>query len=159
MWAVLRLEFCLFVLVAGIHSITTVKEVSVKAGDSISIPCLYGSAYRNHVKYLCRGYHWLSCSSKVKTNQPNSTKFLISDDRYQRVFTVTIRDLTAEDSDYWCIVEIDGGSDVGKYFHLSVTTGKNPLKLFQRRKHESLTVCSGRWLLSGCPKISEVVFH
>lgn len=120
------LEFCLFVLVAGSHSITTVRKVSVKAGDSISIPCLYDSAYRNHVKYLCRGFYWSTCSYEIKTNQPNSTKFLISDNRNQRVFTVTIRDLTDQDSHYWCVVEINGGSDVGEYFHLSVTKGKNP---------------------------------
>uniref|UniRef100_A0A8C4GVY1 Immunoglobulin domain-containing protein n=1 Tax=Dicentrarchus labrax TaxID=13489 RepID=A0A8C4GVY1_DICLA len=121
----LRLCIC---IVAGIHNITTVSEVSVKAGDSITIPCLYESKYINHVKFLCKGYTWTSCSYAVKTNQPSSGKFLISDDKSQRIFTVTINDLTDEDTDYWCAVEIDEGSDVREYFHLSVTRGKRDLK-------------------------------
>uniref|UniRef100_A0A3B4UDE5 Immunoglobulin domain-containing protein n=1 Tax=Seriola dumerili TaxID=41447 RepID=A0A3B4UDE5_SERDU len=92
------------------HSVTTVSKVSVKAGDSITIPCLYGPKYMNHVKYLCKGYHWSSCSYAVKTNQPRSSgKFSISDDKNQRIFTVTIKDLTNTDTDYWCVVEINGG--------------------------------------------------
>ncbi|XP_071336535.1 polymeric immunoglobulin receptor-like isoform X2 [Trachinotus anak] len=106
----------------GIHSITTVNKVSVKAGGSITIPCLYGSRYMNHVKYLCKGYHWRSCSYAVKTNpQDSSGKFSISDNKNQRIFTVTIKDLTDEDTHYWCVVEINGGADTGVYFHLSVT--------------------------------------
>ncbi|XP_050932720.1 LOW QUALITY PROTEIN: uncharacterized protein LOC108897247 [Lates calcarifer] len=109
----------------GIHSITTVSKVSVRPGDSISIPCLYGSQYRDHVKYLCKGYYWSSCSEVVKTNQPYSSgKFSISDDKTQRIFTVTIKDLTDKDTDYWCAVEINQGDDIRKYFHLSVTRDK-----------------------------------
>uniref|UniRef100_A0A8C4NJ76 Immunoglobulin domain-containing protein n=1 Tax=Dicentrarchus labrax TaxID=13489 RepID=A0A8C4NJ76_DICLA len=104
------------------------SEVSVKAGDSITIPCLYESKYINHVKFLCKGYYWTSCSYAVKTNKPSSGKFLISDDKSQRIFTVTINDLTDQDTDYWCAVEIDGVPDVREYFHLSVTRGKRDLK-------------------------------
>ncbi|XP_037638440.1 polymeric immunoglobulin receptor-like [Sebastes umbrosus] len=109
----------------GIHSqIVTVSEVSVKAGGSISIPCRYGSQYINHVKYLCKGKSWSKCSFVVRTDKPqNSGKFSISDDTNQTIFTVTIKDLTDEDTDYWCAVEINGGSDVKEYFHLSVTSG------------------------------------
>ncbi|XP_068424082.1 polymeric immunoglobulin receptor-like [Clinocottus analis] len=108
----------------GIHSITTVRKVSVKAGDSISIPCLYGSQYVNHVKYLCKGFYWSSCSIKVQTRpQGRSTKFSISDDKIQKVFTVTVNNLMDKDTGYyWCAVEKDG-SDVKEYFHLSVTRG------------------------------------
>ncbi|XP_074501521.1 polymeric immunoglobulin receptor-like [Sebastes fasciatus] len=117
-----HLSFLLIITgLTGIHSLSF-NEVSVKAGDSISIPCLYDSKYMNHVKYFCKGYHWSSCSYIVKTNQQNSGKFSISDDKKQRIFTVTIKDLTVEDTDdYWCAVKIDGGSDVGEKFHLSVT--------------------------------------
>uniref|UniRef100_A0A672IZQ3 Immunoglobulin subtype domain-containing protein n=1 Tax=Salarias fasciatus TaxID=181472 RepID=A0A672IZQ3_SALFA len=85
--------------------------LSVKAGRSLSIPCLYGTQYRNHVKYLCKGSRWRSCSYAIKTNErQKSKKFSISDDKDQRIFTVTMRELTNEDND-------------GEYFHLSVTTG------------------------------------
>uniref|UniRef100_A0A671X100 Immunoglobulin domain-containing protein n=1 Tax=Sparus aurata TaxID=8175 RepID=A0A671X100_SPAAU len=108
----------------GIHGITTVSEVSVKAGGSISIPCLYDSRYKNNVKYLCEGYYWNYCSYAVKTNSASSGKFSIADDKIQRIFTVMIKDLKEWDrGDYWCVVEINKGTDNGKYFHLSVTRG------------------------------------
>uniref|UniRef100_A0A3B4UAK6 Immunoglobulin domain-containing protein n=1 Tax=Seriola dumerili TaxID=41447 RepID=A0A3B4UAK6_SERDU len=98
-------------LAAGVHSVTTVSKVivttvskvSVKAGDSITIPCLYGSQYTNHVKYLCKGYYWKLCLVEAQTNQPRSSrKFSICDDKKQRIFTVTIQNLTNTDTYYWC---------------------------------------------------------
>lgn len=117
----------LFILFTGIHSITTVNEVSVKAGQSVSIPCLYDSKYRQHVKYLCKGQSWNYCSYAVKTNQQPSGRFLISDDRSQRIFTVTIKDLTGADTYYWCAVEIDGRVDLGEDFRVSVTPGQSQI--------------------------------
>ncbi|XP_041644926.1 uncharacterized protein LOC121510773 [Cheilinus undulatus] len=58
----------------------------------------------------------------VKTNQQNSAKFSISDDKKQRVFTVSIKDLTRTDAGYyWCNVEKNRGGDDGARFYLSVT--------------------------------------
>ncbi|XP_069548706.1 polymeric immunoglobulin receptor-like [Brachyistius frenatus] len=107
----------------GVHSITTVSKVSVKAGGSITIPCLYESRYINNVKYLCEGNYWRSCIYKVKTNEPRSTgRFSISDDKKKKTFTVTIKNLMAQDAHYWCAVEIPGfKADDGIYFQLSVT--------------------------------------
>lgn len=110
-----------FVLLAGVYGIITVTKVSVKAGDSISIPCLYDQKYINHVKYLCNGNIYHSCSYAVKTNQQSSKKFLISDDKRLKIFTVTINNVTVEDKYFWCVVEINGGKDVGIQFQLSVT--------------------------------------
>ncbi|XP_074501487.1 polymeric immunoglobulin receptor-like [Sebastes fasciatus] len=135
-----------FVLVAGIHSITTVSKMSVKAGDSVTIPCLYDSKYTNHVKYLWKGSTWSSCSYAVKTNQQNSEKFSISDDKKQRIFTVTIKDLTDEDTDYWCAVEIDGGLDVVEYFHLSVNRGTPGLYV----DHQEITGFKGDSITINC---------
>ena len=117
----------LFVLVAEVYSIATVNRVSVKAGDSILIPCLYDQKYINHVKYLCKGYSYNFCSTVVRTNQQSSGKFLISDDKKQKIFTVTINNVTDGDAHFWCVVEINGGQDVAKYFRLSVTKGKSSI--------------------------------
>ncbi|XP_033955987.1 polymeric immunoglobulin receptor-like [Pseudochaenichthys georgianus] len=114
---------------AGIHSITTVSQVLVRAGGSITIPCLYESKYTNHVKYLCKGYYWNSCSDVIKTNHKINKRFSISDDKIQKIFTVTIKDLTEKDTDYWCAVEINGGGDERKYFKLSVTTKTSSLDI------------------------------
>uniref|UniRef100_A0A7N6BUS9 Ig-like domain-containing protein n=1 Tax=Anabas testudineus TaxID=64144 RepID=A0A7N6BUS9_ANATE len=94
----------------------------VKKGDSITVPCLYDSKYINNVKYLCKGYSWSSCSYAVRTDQPHSSrKFSISDDKIKRIFTVTIKDARDKDTGYyWCAVEINDGSDIREYFHLSV---------------------------------------
>ncbi|XP_023282379.1 CMRF35-like molecule 8 [Seriola lalandi dorsalis] len=139
----------IFILVGvtGVHSVITVSKVSVKAGDSITIPCRYGSEYMDHVKYLCKGSHWKFCSYAVKTNQPRSSgKFSISDDKKQRIFTVTIKDLTNTDTDYWCIVEINGGADDGQYFHLSITTDTPSLSV----DHQEITGFIGESINISC---------
>lgn len=83
------------------------------------------------MKYLCRGFQWSSCTDVVKTNRPDqSGKFSIFDDKSQRVFNMTIGDVTKHDTDYWCIVE-KSGTDDGAYFHLSVTDGKSPEFILQ----------------------------
>ncbi|XP_074501520.1 polymeric immunoglobulin receptor-like [Sebastes fasciatus] len=131
----------------GIHSITTVSKMSVKAGDSVTIPCLYDSQYTNHVKYLCKGSTWSSCSYAVKTNQQNSGKFSISDDKSQRIFTVTIKDLTVEDTDnYWCAVEINRGTDVREYFQLLVTRDTPRLYV----DHQEITGFNGGEVTINC---------
>ncbi|XP_029962322.1 uncharacterized protein LOC115399195 [Salarias fasciatus] len=128
--------YILFLLsgLTGTHSVTTVTKVSVKAGRSLSIPCLYGTQYRNLVKYLCKGYRWRSCSYVIKTDgQRKPKKFSISDDKDQSIFTVTIRELTNADSHFWCAVEIDSNYDAGEYFHLSVTTGSPILSVTDQK--------------------------
>ncbi|XP_019222481.1 polymeric immunoglobulin receptor isoform X2 [Oreochromis niloticus] len=124
----------LFSVLKGVHSITTVSEVSVKAGKSISIPCLYESQYKNHVKYLCEGYDWTFCKYAVKTNEADpSGKYLISDDKKLKIFTVTINQLTNENTNYWCVVEINKGEDYKQYFQLSVTRGTPSLYVDHQR--------------------------
>lgn len=119
----------------GVYSlpVCTVSEVSVKAGALVSIPCIYDHQYRNHAKYICEGYYWNYCLSTVKTDsQSDSNNYSISDDRSQSIFTVTIKKLTFQNTYYWCAVEVNAGADLGCYFHLSVTTGKqlHILKLY-----------------------------
>ncbi|KAM6997714.1 uncharacterized protein LKV04_006325 isoform 2-T2 [Tautogolabrus adspersus] len=121
----------------GFHcEIITVSKVSVKAGGSISIPCLYEPPYRNHVKYLCRGRYWWFCSYAVKTNQSEDTrKYSISDDTNQRIFTVTINDLedNTDDTRHWCAVEIKSKKDVRKDFQLSITEDMPSLYVDQQK--------------------------
>ncbi|XP_067467140.1 polymeric immunoglobulin receptor-like [Thunnus thynnus] len=133
----------------GIHcQIITVSRVSVKAGGSISIPCLYDQYYRNHVKYLCQGNDWLWCHIVVKTNQGKSSsgRFSISDDTNQRIFTVTINKITHKDTYFWCGVEIVSGADDGQYFQLSVTTGMSNLYVDQ----QEITAFKGRSVTINC---------
>ncbi|XP_034563028.1 CMRF35-like molecule 1 [Notolabrus celidotus] len=89
--AALLSALLIFTGLSGLQSTTTVSKVSVKAGGSISVPCLYEAEYTNHVKYLCKGYEWISCSYAVKSKTTDSSgRFSISDDKQRRIFTVTI---------------------------------------------------------------------
>uniref|UniRef100_A0A4W5JPR2 Ig-like domain-containing protein n=1 Tax=Hucho hucho TaxID=62062 RepID=A0A4W5JPR2_9TELE len=143
--------------------VSTMSHVSVKQGGSITIPCLYDQRYRNNVKYWCRGYYWLGCSTVLHTDHPNvSEKTSISDDVNQRGFTVTMTSLSPSDSDYyWCIVERKNEADDGVRLQLSVTPGTPELYVDQQELTgvvgESVTVrCyysslggSGRWCRMG----------
>ncbi|CAJ1080427.1 uncharacterized protein LOC109977750 isoform X2 [Xyrichtys novacula] len=112
----------IFTGLSGLQSLTTVSKVPVKIGGSITVPCLYESKYKNHVKYLCEGYYWNYCSYAVKTNQQKRpAEFSIFDDKQQGVFTVTIK--SQKNLYYWCAVEIKNGNDTGVFFQLSVTKG------------------------------------
>ncbi|XP_028264583.1 uncharacterized protein LOC114437849 [Parambassis ranga] len=142
----MTLHLCLLLILAaltGICSITTVREVSVRRGGSVSVPCLYEPKYKSYVKYLCEGYHWNQCTSVVKTNQAGE-KFFIRDDSQQNIFTVTIIDVKS--SYYWCAVEINQGDDVGSYFKLSLTTG-SPLLYVD---HQEVTGFKGEDLTITC---------
>ncbi|XP_029305106.1 uncharacterized protein LOC115019718 isoform X2 [Cottoperca gobio] len=141
----------------GIHGeIVGVSKVSVKAGGSVSIPCLYESKYRDNVKCLCKGKKWPNCKYVVKTNQlDNSEEFSISDDKNQGIFTVTINHLTDDDSSYWCSVERDVLLDVKKRFELSVTNDVQSLYVDKQEmtafEGGSVTV----WCRYEYPKVTE----
>uniref|UniRef100_A0A3B3ZQX9 Immunoglobulin domain-containing protein n=1 Tax=Periophthalmus magnuspinnatus TaxID=409849 RepID=A0A3B3ZQX9_9GOBI len=68
-----------------------VIDLSVQKGSSISIPCGYSSQFTSDKKYL----YELS----------TSTKYSILDDKLRHVFTVTIRNLTDEDTCFLCGVK------------------------------------------------------
>ncbi|XP_071001001.1 polymeric immunoglobulin receptor-like isoform X1 [Oncorhynchus clarkii lewisi] len=110
-------------------------RVSVKTGGSTTIPCRYDLKYKTHVKYWCKEDNLYRCSPYIRTDIPKSTaKALISDDINQQTFTLNMTDLEPEDSGrYWCVVEINGGSDVGiEQFNLSVNSGTPELYVDQQ---------------------------
>ncbi|XP_072566589.1 polymeric immunoglobulin receptor-like [Paramormyrops kingsleyae] len=110
--------------------VSTVGDMAVQRGGSVTIPCFYGDRYKTHVKYLCRGDYRDSCSPIVHSDSPQEGNVSIRDDPDQQVFTVTINNLTTGDSDrYWCGVEISGDSDVGALLYLSVTDGSPGLSV------------------------------
>ncbi|XP_072567737.1 polymeric immunoglobulin receptor-like, partial [Paramormyrops kingsleyae] len=84
-----------------------------------------------HVKYWCKGSHWSSCTTIVRTEYQQVYGYVsIRDDPNQLVFTVTINNLADGDSgSYWCGVEISGGSAVGTWIQLSVTEGSPELSV------------------------------
>lgn len=102
------------------------SQLSVKAGSSIVIPCLYRQDYIQNVKYWCRGSAWNHCSVEAQTSSSTLGKVSVSDYAHQRVFTVTMRDIQPNNYGYyWCAVDLRGQYDDGVYLYLYVTTG-NP---------------------------------
>lgn len=95
--------------------VTTVDEVSVLEGGSITVPCRYDPQYANHVKYWCWGSMRAFCSSLARTDEtrptnPTEDKVSIFDDPAQEMFTVTMNKLKEGDSGwYMCGVEIGNG--------------------------------------------------
>uniref|UniRef100_A0A3P9PLG7 Ig-like domain-containing protein n=1 Tax=Poecilia reticulata TaxID=8081 RepID=A0A3P9PLG7_POERE len=107
-----------------------ISKVSGKTGTSVSIPCSYDVKHKNHVKFLCKGYYFNYCSFAVRTDSSQGIeKYSISEDKTQNNLNMTIKRLTADDTHFWCGVEINNGADDRQYFQLSVTTGTPSLSL------------------------------
>ncbi|XP_056465629.1 uncharacterized protein LOC130404763 [Gadus chalcogrammus] len=120
----------------GTHGITTVSVgVSVEVGATVSIPCLYELSHKNHVKYLCKGMDWRSCSVEIKTKSESSSPeglYTISDYPNQGVFTVTIKSQKEGTQYYWCAVDMGIWPDEKTDFKLEVSKGKSSLYLDQQ---------------------------
>ncbi|XP_027145237.1 uncharacterized protein LOC109141284 [Larimichthys crocea] len=139
----MALHLSVLLLFTGVTGIDCKYKQSVKCHEgwsSISVPCLYESQYTHHVKYLCRGDKFDNCATEVKTNQRNSSgKFSISDDKHQRIFTLTFNNQSVDDTHYWCAVERNDGPHDAKRFQLSVTRGSPQLSV----DHQEITGFNG----------------
>lgn len=116
-------------------TVTTVGNLDVLEGQSVTVPCHYNPQYTSHVKYWCQGQMREFCSSLARTDDRESApngmgRVTIADDPTQHVFTVTMRDLKEGDSGwYWCGVEVGGMwiSDSTASLYISVVQGMSVL--------------------------------
>ncbi|XP_051555222.1 LOW QUALITY PROTEIN: polymeric immunoglobulin receptor [Myxocyprinus asiaticus] len=123
--------FVLDHLPGSLCTVTTVGDLTVLEGYSITVPCHYNPQYNSHVKYWCYGRMREFCSSLARTDDPESTQHgkgraTITDDPSQHVFTVTMLDPTEGDSGwYWCGVEVGGMwiADITASLYISVIQG------------------------------------
>ncbi|XP_042573151.1 polymeric immunoglobulin receptor-like isoform X2 [Cyprinus carpio] len=111
-------------MIPGVLSSISVTGYS---GGGVSITCRYDRRYRDNKKYFCEG-EWSSCSYLIKTNKKNkwvdSGRFSLYDDTRAAVFTVTIRDLSEQDSGtYRCAVD-KSGIDFYTEVNLNVVAGQ-----------------------------------
>ncbi|XP_035269149.1 polymeric immunoglobulin receptor-like [Anguilla anguilla] len=111
----------------GADAVSTVSNVAVQRGRSVTIPCHYDRKYESNEKYWCQGSLWSGCYIVVRTKfRKVRGETSITDDPTHHVFTVTMAKLKTENSGYyWCAVKIGGHLtvDEGKYLYLSVTAG------------------------------------
>ncbi|KAL6468137.1 hypothetical protein MHYP_G00238140 [Metynnis hypsauchen] len=116
------IRFVLLLCISDSESLKTVKNLAVRHGGSLSIPCVYDEKYKSNRKYWCKGYHWLSCKIVAYTNTSGRTS--VTDHPTQNMFTVELNSLQDSDSGYyWCAVEINGTGtpDDKDYLYLNVS--------------------------------------
>uniref|UniRef100_A0A671NQR6 Si:ch211-114l13.12 n=1 Tax=Sinocyclocheilus anshuiensis TaxID=1608454 RepID=A0A671NQR6_9TELE len=87
----------------AVHMNTVVSGVT---GKHLYIPCNYESELKSDVKFICKGSDPSLCEKsavRVSSESHSNGRFSLSDNEPAGVFTVTITDLTEEDSGiYWC---------------------------------------------------------
>ncbi|XP_016348353.1 uncharacterized protein LOC107693461 [Sinocyclocheilus anshuiensis] len=117
-----RLLFiCSFIRLSGAQDITTVRQISVRRGQSVIIPCLYNQKYAFSCKYLSAGYYWLLSDYVEFPDQRFHHKTVfISDDASRHSFTVRM-DNVQESGYYWCAIHIPSAFDERARFFLNVT--------------------------------------
>ncbi|XP_037387037.1 CMRF35-like molecule 3 [Pygocentrus nattereri] len=114
--------FVLLLCVSDSESLKTLKNLAVKHGGSLTIPCFYDGKYKSNLKYWCRGYYWSTCKTVAYINTSGGTS--VTDDPTQNMFTVELKSLQDSDSGYyWCAVEIGGTGtpDDKNYLYLTVS--------------------------------------
>ncbi|XP_039502838.1 polymeric immunoglobulin receptor-like [Pimephales promelas] len=103
-------------------------SVTGYSGGGVNITCEYDEKYKENTKYFCKG-DWLSCIDRIKTDIKDkwvhNGRFSLYDDTRSAVFTVTIRNLTGEDSGtYQCAVDIPKDIDSSTEVKLKISTGQ-----------------------------------
>ncbi|XP_026999252.2 uncharacterized protein LOC125138379 isoform X1 [Tachysurus fulvidraco] len=91
---------------------------TVHAGGNLTVSCKYPKSLKSHPKFVCRRLQTAACS--YNTSVKESTKYVKTgkispyDDREKQIFSVSIRDVTEQDSgEYWCGAEVPCRSDQG----------------------------------------------
>ncbi|XP_044201631.1 polymeric immunoglobulin receptor-like isoform X1 [Thunnus albacares] len=94
---------------ARINCDNTPVNQTAHVGGSVTINCNYSRAEESNVRYLCREDEKLNCRNMIETHSSNYTKrgrFSLTDNKQQRVYTVTISGLTKADAGrYKCAME------------------------------------------------------
>ncbi|KAI4882770.1 hypothetical protein NFI96_017989, partial [Prochilodus magdalenae] len=112
-------------LSADTESEETLRNLAVKRGGSLSVPCFYDHKYKTNRKYWCKGYYWSSCQIVAYTNTRGRTS--VTDHPTQNMFTLELNSLQDSDSgSYWCAVEIGGHSVPDDRDYLYVMVSADP---------------------------------
>uniref|UniRef100_A0A3B5B864 Ig-like domain-containing protein n=1 Tax=Stegastes partitus TaxID=144197 RepID=A0A3B5B864_9TELE len=119
--------------------------------DSVSFSCTYDSEHETNLKYVCRGKQPSTCLQQalITSDHQQSGRFVLTDDKESRKFTVTISSLTQKDSGlYLCGVHRNTGLDVFSAVELEIK-GYTP-SCYSKLKHFTYNVqyitISSQWM-------------
>uniref|UniRef100_A0A669DTM9 Polymeric immunoglobulin receptor n=1 Tax=Oreochromis niloticus TaxID=8128 RepID=A0A669DTM9_ORENI len=101
----------------------TVTKVQSYEGHSESVSCRYESQYQNSLKYICRGNRPSTCLQQalITSDTKQNGRFRLDDDKVLGTFTVTISNLTRNDSgSYLCGVHRNSELDVFSAIELKI---------------------------------------
>ncbi|XP_051741953.1 uncharacterized protein LOC127508231 [Ctenopharyngodon idella] len=119
------LTFTLLMIPGVVSSIS----VTGYSGGGVTITCKYDEGYTANIKYFCKGQWKTTCSDLIKTDIKDkwvkTGRFSLYDDTRSAVFTVTIRNLSEEDSGmYYCAADISLAEDFYTEVNLKVIRGQ-----------------------------------
>ncbi|XP_008294466.1 CMRF35-like molecule 9 [Stegastes partitus] len=100
-----------------------VTKIQSDGEDSVSFSCTYDSEHETNLKYVCRGKQPSTCLQQalITSDHQQSGRFVLTDDKESRKFTVTISSLTQKDSGlYLCGVHRNTGLDVFSAVELEI---------------------------------------
>ncbi|XP_069849313.1 CMRF35-like molecule 6 isoform X1 [Dipodomys merriami] len=103
------------------------RTVTGTQGGSLSLQCWYEEKYKTYNKYWCRSSSVLGrCQNTVKTKdserEVSRGRMSISDHPENLTFTVTLKNLSLEDSgSYWCGIHIPWREGLDDYIQVSVS--------------------------------------
>ncbi|XP_078496666.1 transmembrane domain-containing protein TMIGD3-like [Lissotriton helveticus] len=97
------------------------KQYTGNKGSPINVECDYDPAYKEYVKYWCKGYYRASCTILRYTSQTPDGEIMINDQATDGKMTVTMEKLRSEDTGwYWCGIERSHLLDIMDYTYLTV---------------------------------------
>ncbi|XP_032898103.1 CMRF35-like molecule 3 [Amblyraja radiata] len=92
-------------LTPGSRGITGPKEVRGELGQSVTVECRYIQKYKDNDKLWCKGEYYPTSPTVVSTDDPQQGRTSMSDDKTQRIVSVTIDKLEKSDEGYyWCVI-------------------------------------------------------
>ncbi|XP_067913490.1 CMRF35-like molecule 3 isoform X4 [Heterodontus francisci] len=105
--------------------LTGPEKVHGELGGSVTVDCQYDRNYKDHVKQWREGYYYLSSEVVVSTDKPKKGRFSLTDNKTQRIFSVTMDNLTKNDEGYyWCVIEMPTlGQNIKMSVKLEVSEG------------------------------------
>ncbi|XP_047662041.1 polymeric immunoglobulin receptor-like isoform X2 [Tachysurus fulvidraco] len=109
-----------FLCISEVESMRTLKNVAVKRGGSVTIPCLYDEKYKANSKYWCKGNYWSTCSIVAYANSSGNPSVI--DHPEQNLLTVELNSVS-ESGTGWCAAEIGDKwqLDDREYLYLTVS--------------------------------------